>query len=58
MGKFDVGGFTAEEELLTERSLEEVLRHAAASACVEAEEEHAAVSQRPTYPLFLGEPWR
>lgn len=46
------------EALLTDRSLEEVLRVAAASAVVEAEEEIAAVSKRPTVPVFLGEPWR
>ena len=54
----DLDYFTAEETLLTERPLEEVLRHAVACAHVVAEEESAAVSVRPTCPVFRGEPWR
>jgi hypothetical protein len=52
------GLFDDEENLLRDRPLEEVLRHAAAVAVVEAEEESAAISKRPTVPLFVGEPWR
>ncbi len=38
--------------------LDDLLRVAAATACVDAEEEQAAVSSRPTCPVFQGEPWR
>lgn len=54
----DLDHFSADETLLAERPLEEVLRRAAACAHVIAEEESAAVSVRPTCPIFLGEPWR
>lgn len=53
----DLDHFTATEQLLSERSLDEVLRHAAAGAHVDAEEEQAVVSRRPTVPVFHGEPW-
>lgn len=57
LNKYDTHG-TQEELLLEDRPLEEVLRHAAASAIVDAEEESAAVSKRPTVPVFICEPWR
>lgn len=43
---------------LVDLRLEDILRVAAATACVDAEEEQAAVSVRPTMPVFHGEPWR
>lgn len=53
----DLDHFSADETLLAERPLDEVLRRAAAQAHVLAEEESAAVSCRPTVPVFQGEPW-
>ncbi len=54
----DLDHFTEDESFLAARPLDEVLRRAAAVACVEAEDECAAVSVRPTVPVFHGEPWR
>jgi len=57
LNKYDTHG-TEEEMLLEDRPLEEVLRRAAATRAVEAEEESAAISKRPTLPVFICEPWR
>lgn len=53
----DLDAFTLDEELLASRPLDEVLRRAAAQAHVLADEEAAAVSTRPTSPVFHGRPW-
>lgn len=55
---FDTHGTEAEVLLDSGRSLEEVLLHARAVAIVDAEEEAAVFSTRPTMPIFQGEPWR
>jgi hypothetical protein len=55
---WDVDRFSEDEELLTSRSLAEILRRAAAIRSVEADEIAAAESTRPTMPVFPGEPWR
>jgi hypothetical protein len=54
----DLDHFTADEELLAARPFDEWARHVVAQAHVIAEEETAAVSCRPTVPVFQGEPWR
>lgn len=50
--------FSEDEQLLTEQPLSAVLRHAAARAEVDAEEEDAALSTRPTVAIYDIEPWR
>jgi len=57
LNKYDTHG-TEDELLLEDRPLEEVLRRAAAAKAVDAEEEAAALSKRPTVPVFICEPWR
>lgn len=56
--RFDTRGI--EEEALLEKGVrfEDVLRHARARVELDVEEEAAALSTRPTMPVFHGEPWR
>jgi hypothetical protein len=54
----DLDHFSSDEELIAQRPFDEWARHVVASAHVVAEEESAAVSIRPTVPVFHGEPWR
>lgn len=55
---FDLDHFSEEERLLVERPFEEVLRRAGARVVVDAEEEEAAISKRPTVPAFAIVPWQ
>jgi hypothetical protein len=48
----------AVEALLVTCTVEDLLRFARAHAAVVAEEELAAESTRPTYPLLQNVPWR
>jgi len=55
---FDTHGAPTEVLLLdASRTFEEVLMHARAMAAVDAEEDAAVFSTRPTIPIFQGEPW-
>ncbi len=55
---FDVDNFSEDEELLARVPLADVFRHSMARAVLDAEEESAAVSTRPTIALHAIGPWR
>ncbi len=58
VGHFNVDHFSEDEELLAARPFAEFQRHVIARAVVDAEEDAAAVSTRPTVALHSIDPWR
>lgn len=58
MNVFDLGGWSEDEQLITERSFDEWARVVVARSEVQLEECAAVDSVRPTMPVFQGEPWR
>lgn len=60
MSRFDIGGWTKDEELIVERPFDEWARVVVARSAVDIEERSVSGvdSTRPTMPVFQGEPWR